>query len=103
MNNWTLFGQVGRIEKFDKCWMINLAHNEYKFNKKNGKYEKSSTFWLKVLVTFEPKFKTGDSVLAAGTFEVSKNPKFPFVLKANYVGLTTNGNKHQNMKGFIED
>lgn len=87
MANWSVVGQVGFVEKRDKVYLVHIAENKYKFNKDTKVYEKEYTIWLTCICNFKPNIKSGDTIIAEGTFIPSKNENFTFALGASHIGV----------------
>lgn len=87
-NSWQVVGQVGNIIKKDECYLVNIADNIYKPNKDNRKeWKKDGVIWFNCVCDFEPRVKTGDTVMAQGEFLPSNSEKYPQVLKINHIGV----------------
>lgn len=85
MAEWKVVGQMGKITKKSQYYMVNIAENRYKMGE-NGTV-KESTIWFNCISSFKPKVETGDTVIAEGTFEPSKNPSFPYAMIINHIGV----------------
>lgn len=92
MSEWKIIGQMGSIIKKKQSYIVNIAENRYALNPEKNEYEKRHTIWFNCICCFEPHVKTGDKVIAEGTFEPSRNEKFPFAMKIEHIGVI-NGNE----------
>lgn len=80
-STFTIQGQLGKVHKKDTCYLVNIAQNIYE------KGDKIDTIWYNCICSYKPNAKTGDSVIATGTFESSKNPNYPFTMKIINIGV----------------
>ena len=82
---WKVVGQAGTISKSGNLYLVNIADNRYR----NGK--KVSTIWFHCMCKFKPRVKKGDSVIAYGMFEESKNEKFQYAMMIDHIGVIDKG------------
>jgi hypothetical protein len=94
---WMVVGQMGTVVKQKKCYLVNIAKNEYGPAVIEGernelgilpyRREKKSTIWLNCISDFLPKAQTGDTVIAEGEFEYCHSKEYPFTLKIHHIGI----------------
>ena len=94
---WTIVGQIGNVIKKENCYLVNIADNRYaqcqKQDGEEGRWEKKTTIWFNCISDFVPKVGTGDTVIAEGEYLKSNNPKYPYVMKIDHIGVITKSEK----------
>lgn len=95
MSTWHIVGQVGNIVKKKNTWLITIAENKY--DKETCK--KLYTIWYICICKFEPNILIGNTVIANGHFEPSKNKDFPFAMIVDHIGTI---NKNQKDDKFVD-
>lgn len=79
--NWKVVGQVGTVSKSGNIYLVNIADNRY------NKSQKVSTVWFHCISKFKPIVKTGDSVIAYGYFDESRNENFQYAMIIEHIGV----------------